>query len=259
MLTLNFSYKSPAADSVPALKKNASAQEIQNHDLALADAIRKARPNAKPGDIVSPDVKPVFAKLLRHELTGQEVRRRKRASKREIRKTKKPVKVEPVIAVNAVYPKNAPLSTVPPSLLLRLPKLPKDIEYPLCWPHHDSARPESGLHYRLHEGGCAGIMKHVVFALALAGFGFGQTVELPNKKDSFHFAVIGDTGTGGSHQYEIAQQLARFHGVFSSRSFMVGDNLYGGEKPHDFAQKFERPYEGLLANGVKFYANVRQS
>ena len=36
----------------------------------------------------------------------------------------------------------------------------------------------------------------------------------------------------------------------------MGDNLYGGEKPHDFAQKFERPYEGLLANGVKFYATL---
>jgi len=100
-------------------------------------------------------------------------------------------------------------------------------------------------------------MKRVVFALALAGFGFGQTLELPNKKDSFHFAVIGDTGTGGSHQYEIAQQLARFHGVFQFKIvLMMGDNLYGGEKPHDFAQKFERPYEGLLANGVKFYATL---
>jgi hypothetical protein len=119
-----------AADSVPALKKNASAQEIQNHDLALADAIRKARPNAKPGNIVSPDVKPVFAKLLRHELTGPGSQKTKASIKEGNPKNEKAAgEVEPVIAVNAVYPKNAPLSTVPPSLLLRLPKLPKDIEY----------------------------------------------------------------------------------------------------------------------------------
>jgi hypothetical protein len=42
---------------------------------------------------------------------------------------KAPGEVEPVLKVNAEYPKNSPLSTVPPSLLLRLPKLPKDIEY----------------------------------------------------------------------------------------------------------------------------------
>ena len=42
---------------------------------------------------------------------------------------KAPGEVSPVIHVNAVYPKNAPLSTVPPTLLLTLPKLPKDIEY----------------------------------------------------------------------------------------------------------------------------------
>ena len=42
---------------------------------------------------------------------------------------KAPGEVTPKIEVNAVYPKNAPLSTVPPTVLLRLPRLPKDIEY----------------------------------------------------------------------------------------------------------------------------------
>jgi 3',5'-cyclic AMP phosphodiesterase CpdA len=35
---------------------------------------------------------------------------------------------------------------------------------------------------------------------------------------------------------------------------MLGDNLYGGEGPSDFARKFERPYKPLLDAGVKFYA-----
>jgi len=35
---------------------------------------------------------------------------------------------------------------------------------------------------------------------------------------------------------------------------MLGDNLYGGEGPDDFARKFERPYKALLDGGVKFHA-----
>ena len=34
-----------------------------------------------------------------------------------------------MIKVNAEYPKNAPLSTVPPTLLEKLPKLPSELEY----------------------------------------------------------------------------------------------------------------------------------
>jgi predicted phosphodiesterase len=36
----------------------------------------------------------------------------------------------------------------------------------------------------------------------------------------------------------------------------VGDNLYGGESPRDYANKFERPYKALLDAGVKFYATL---
>ena len=35
---------------------------------------------------------------------------------------------------------------------------------------------------------------------------------------------------------------------------LVGDNLYGSERPQDFQKKFEIPYKPLLDAGVKFYA-----
>jgi 3',5'-cyclic AMP phosphodiesterase CpdA len=35
---------------------------------------------------------------------------------------------------------------------------------------------------------------------------------------------------------------------------MLGDNLYGSERPEDYASKFELPYKALLDAGVKFYA-----
>jgi len=82
-----------------------------------------------------------------------------------------------------------------------------------------------------------------------------QDIKLPNEKDSFRFAVIGDTGTGGSAQYEIGKQLAKFHTVFPFQAVvMMGDNMYGGESPSDFQNKFEKPYAPLLKDDVKFYA-----
>ena len=37
---------------------------------------------------------------------------------------------------------------------------------------------------------------------------------------------------------------------------MLGDNIYGGDKPRDFARSFEEPYKPLLDAGVKFYASL---
>ncbi len=82
-------------------------------------------------------------------------------------------------------------------------------------------------------------------------------LQLPNGKDSFHFAVIGDTGTGGQAQYEVASQLAKSHEAFSFNIVtMMGDNMYGGESAKDFQRKFEQPYKPLLDAGVKFYASL---
>jgi calcineurin-like phosphoesterase family protein len=82
-------------------------------------------------------------------------------------------------------------------------------------------------------------------------------VPLPNKPDSLHFAVIGDNGTGAREQYETADQLAKSYDRFNfPLVVMVGDNLYGSERPQDFANKFEMPYKALLDKGVKFYASL---
>jgi hypothetical protein len=84
-----------------------------------------------------------------------------------------------------------------------------------------------------------------------------QELQLPNGKDSFHFAVIGDTGTGDKNQYEVGEQLNKFHRVFPFDTVvMMGDNMYGGESPKDFKKKFELPYAPLLNDGVKFYASL---
>ena len=82
-------------------------------------------------------------------------------------------------------------------------------------------------------------------------------VALPNKDGSFKFAVLGDFGTGDRTQYELAEQMAKFRQRFKYEIVvLVGDNLYGSERPQDFQNKFEIPYKPLIDAGVKFYASL---
>src|SRR5687768_11331069 len=84
-----------------------------------------------------------------------------------------------------------------------------------------------------------------------------QELRLPNKPDSVKFAVIGDTGTGDRKQLAIANELASWRTRYSfDFAVMLGDNLYGGERPSDFEKKFAIPYKPLLDAGVKFYASL---
>jgi 3',5'-cyclic AMP phosphodiesterase CpdA len=96
----------------------------------------------------------------------------------------------------------------------------------------------------------------VVAALAPSEFR-AQDLSVPNKSDSLKFAAIGDNGTGEQPQYDIAHQMESWHRRFAfDMVIMLGDNLYGSQRPADFAQKFERPYKSLLELGVKFYASL---
>jgi predicted phosphodiesterase len=82
-------------------------------------------------------------------------------------------------------------------------------------------------------------------------------LKLPLKPKSVRFAVIGDSGTGEKRQFELAQEMMRSHGKFPfDFVIMLGDNIYGSQRPADFKKKFEDPYQPLLDAGVKFYASL---
>src|SRR5579862_3863514 len=84
-----------------------------------------------------------------------------------------------------------------------------------------------------------------------------QDLALPNRPDSVKFAAMGDNGTGDQLQYDVATEMNVWHGRFPfDLVLMLGDNVYGGQKPADFLQKFERPYKALLDAGVHFYASL---
>ena len=94
-------------------------------------------------------------------------------------------------------------------------------------------------------------------ALAAAEQQPGSTTALPNKQGTYKFAVLGDFGTGSREQHELARQMASVHARFKyEHVILVGDNLYGSERPQDFKKKFEDPYKALLDAGVKFYASL---
>lgn len=84
-----------------------------------------------------------------------------------------------------------------------------------------------------------------------------RPLTLPVAPDSVKFLAIGDTGTGTRQQHELAKLMLEYHAVFPYEFvIMMGDNMYGGEKPADFKVKFEDVYKPLMDKGVKFYASL---
>ena len=101
------------------------------------------------------------------------------------------------------------------------------------------------------------LLATAILTLGLVPPAAAQQLTLPMKEGSTKFAVIGDSGTGGGAQREVAARLAAVHKMFPFEfTLMLGDNLYGGEGAGDYRRKFEEPYKPLLDAGVKFYASL---
>jgi 3',5'-cyclic AMP phosphodiesterase CpdA len=93
--------------------------------------------------------------------------------------------------------------------------------------------------------------------MAAAAFAGQAQTPLPNRPGSLKFAAIGDNGTGDRPQYEVAEQMTRSRATFPfDLVIMLGDNMYGGQRPADFVRKFEQPYAALLSAGVRFQASL---
>lgn len=116
-----------AVAHVPKLKAKAEPEEIFAHKRAQAEAIRAARPRARQGDVLTPAVQAYVKRIIRDEMAGKSGKPAKEAAKQGNPEVEGPVDVP--VRVNAAYPESAPLSTVPPTLLLRLPTLPKEVDF----------------------------------------------------------------------------------------------------------------------------------
>jgi hypothetical protein len=121
-----------AVAGVPPLKAGADAATIAARQKALAQAIRARRRGARAGEIFTPAAAPLIVRAAREELAGGADERSKVARENPRAETpKSPV----VLKVNADYPPAASVSTMPPGLLLRLPRLPEGIEYRFVGKH----------------------------------------------------------------------------------------------------------------------------
>jgi Calcineurin-like phosphoesterase len=95
-----------------------------------------------------------------------------------------------------------------------------------------------------------------LIAAAVVSASLSAQSTLPNVPGSLKFLAMGDNGTGERAQYEVAQQMTKLRETFPfDLVIMLGDNMYGGQKPDDYVKKFEQPYATLLAGGVKFQAS----
>jgi hypothetical protein len=94
--------------------------KAQAHRKALADAIRRARVDARTGDVFG-DTADQFRLIIEQDTRDRSVRDAL-AVMLEV-----PQSVAP--RVNAEYPEQAPLATVPPLILARLQPLPDGLEY----------------------------------------------------------------------------------------------------------------------------------
>jgi hypothetical protein len=109
-------------DKVPKISKDSTPEQITAHEKAFADALRAARAEAKPGDIFTAGIAAHLRKTLKTEF--------KPADKKEIRKIVLDNEIKPVpLRVNYPYPEDNAFSEMPPTLLLKLPQLPKQVKY----------------------------------------------------------------------------------------------------------------------------------
>lgn len=107
---------------LPPVPKDATPQQIDQNQRGLEKLVRANRSTAKPGDIFTPTAQPVIKRLLATIFGGPDGKQLKSSIMDE-----NPVGIK--LAVNARYPDEVPLSTVPPEVLQTLPKLPEELEY----------------------------------------------------------------------------------------------------------------------------------
>ena len=111
-----------AEGQLPKLSKKSTPAEIEANLVALQKGIIAARAGAKPGDIFTPDIADHIRQVIKQEFKGQRLR--------ELRETVREAETKGVpLRVNAPYPETKELTEMPPTLLLKLPTLPKQLHY----------------------------------------------------------------------------------------------------------------------------------
>ena len=109
-------------EKLPKLPKDATADQIENHKMTFQKMVQQARVNAKQGEIFTPGAAQLIRTIIKKEFKGKD--------RAELRKTVLEAENKDVpVKVNVAYPDSKEQTEMPPTLLLNLPQLPKQLRY----------------------------------------------------------------------------------------------------------------------------------
>lgn len=224
-------------------------EAIRVRERVMAEAIvTRLRPGAVAGALISPEA----AAYMRTQVATAFASPRADLIRDELREQSEgqpDAAVEPIIHQHVTAPR------VPPLLLRELPELPpqvafdfsgrtlilRDVDANIVIDIAPNVLPETIV---APDDGAQAAPPRTDAATAL--------LPLPDIAGATIFAAIGDMGTGGRPQQQVADAMVRYFS--NARRFpfvlMLGDNLYGD----DYVNEFSIPYKALLDRGVTFYA-----
>src|SRR5215210_4836158 len=110
-------------NKLPKLSQDAKPEQIEKHKIAFQEIVRSARSGAKQGNVFTPEAAAYIRATIKREFKGTD--------RQELRKTvlvEAETKAVP-LRVNYPYPESEELLEMPPTLLLKLPQLPKQVRY----------------------------------------------------------------------------------------------------------------------------------
>ena len=109
-------------DELPKVPKDATPQQIDQHQRQFEKRLREMRKGAKQGELFTPDAEPVIRRLLKAVFEGPDGKQLLATILDE-----NPAGMK--LAVNMRYPDEVPISTMPVQVLQTLPQLSEDMEY----------------------------------------------------------------------------------------------------------------------------------
>jgi uncharacterized protein YaaR (DUF327 family) len=125
-------------EKLPKLSKDSTPEQIKAHKAAFEEIVRSARPAAKQGDLFTPDIADYIRTTIQNMYKGQKLQ--------ELREEIMEAETGGVtLRVNYTYPESEELMQIPPTLLLKLPRLPKQVKYRFVGSHMLLVDRENGL------------------------------------------------------------------------------------------------------------------
>ena len=125
-------------DKMTKLPEKSTPEQIEAHKTAFEKTVRTARVGAKQGDVFTPAIIKYIRMTIQNEFKGKD--------RQELRKMVMEADTKGVpLRVNYPYPEDKELLEMPPTLLLKLPQLPKQVKYRFVNRHMLLVDRENGL------------------------------------------------------------------------------------------------------------------